>query len=429
MPETWAAEVESVPVSTHLILVVTVLFLVSALIWANLATLDEVARAEGRVIPSTQIQIIQNLEGGILAEVLCREGEQIRKGQSLIRLDPTRFASSLGEGELNSFVLAARISRLEAEISGEPFLSPPDFPAEQLSLIEAERQLFRRRAEEMNSAIEILAQQMNQQTQSLAELNAETGKLERSARLAEQELKLTEPLVQTGAVSQVELLRLQGAVNESLGRLEVSRLAIPKVEAAVAEADRKIRERREQFLREVQTDLNDARSQFSRLEISNFALADRVKRTDVKSPVDGTVKQILVNTIGAVIQPGMDMIEIVPANDTLLIEAKVRPADIAFLRPGQPAMVKLTAYDFAIYGGLDSALELISADTITDDRGEHFFRIQVRTNENHLGPASNPLPIIPGMTATVDIMTGHKTVMDYLLKPLKRASANAMTER
>ena len=281
----------------------------------------------------------------------------------------------------------------------------------------------------MGSAIDILNQQLTQQRQGLAELRAETAKLEVSARLAQEEFRITEPLVETGAVSQVELLRLEGAVNESSGRLEVSRLAIPKAEALIAEAERKIIERGEQFRREAQVELNEACTQRSRLAISGVALEDRVNRTDVQSPVDGTVKQILVNTVGAVIQPGMDLLEIVPANDTLLIEAKVRPADIAFLRPGQQATVKLTAYDFSIYGGLDSELELISADTITDERGEHFFKIQVRTQRNYLGTEENPLPIIPGMIATVDIMTGQKTVLDYILKPLKRAQANALSER
>jgi len=197
----------------------------------------------------------------------------------------------------------------------------------------------------------------------------------------------------------------------------------------VAEADQKIRERKQQFISAAQAELNDTKTELGRLNISNVALEDRVNRTTVKSPVDGTVNRILVNTIGAVIQPGMDLLEIVPTNDTLLIEAKIRPSDIAFIYPGQKATVKLTAYDFSIYGGLDSVLELISADTIIDERGEHFFQIRVRTRKNHLGTEENPLPIIPGMVATVDIMTGQKSVMDYLLKPLKRAQATALSER
>ena len=427
MPDTYAAEVESLPISLHSVIWITLAFLIIALIWANFATLDEVAHAEGRVIPSSQVQVIQNLEGGIISEVLVKTGERVNKGQTLIRMDDTRFASSYNEGKLTTQALQARLLRLEAEIRGEQFVPPIDFPDS--DLIENERLLYESRQQELNSATDILNQQLTQHTQALAELNAEEQKLQRNADLAEQELTLTEPLVETGAVSQVELLRVRVAANEARGRLEVTQLTIPKAESIIAEALEKISEKRKQFASAAQTELNDVKTQLSRLNISNIALEDRVLRTEVQSPVDGTVKQVLVSTIGAVIQPGMDMIEIVPANDTLLIEANVRPSDVAFIHPGQKATVKITAYDFAIYGGLDSVLELISADSIVNETGEHFFRIQVRTNQNHLGTDDNPLPIIPGMIATVDIMTGKKTVMDYLLKPLKRAQATALRER
>lgn len=429
MPDTYAAEVESTPVAAHAILWVTVIFLVVAVIWANLAKLDEVTHANGRVIPSGQIQVVQNLEGGILAEILVKAGDRVTKNQSLIRMDDTRFASSFNEGVLTAQVLQAKLARLQAEISGEPFQSPEGFPPEHAELIEDERQLYRSRQQELSSGIDILRQQLTQHGHALAELRAEEKKLTRNADLAMQELALTEPLVETGAVSKVELLRLQIAVNESLGRLEVTRLTVPKAEAIIAEAREKIQERQQQFTNASRAEMNEIKSQLGRLNIANVALEDRVMRTDVRSPVDGTVKRILVNTTGGVIQPGMDLIEIVPSNDTLLVEAKIRPSDIAFIHPGQQATVKLTAYDFAIYGGLDSVLELISADSISDETGEHFFQIRVRTNKNYLGSDSNPLPIIPGMTATVDIITGEKTVMDYILKPLKRAQASALSER
>jgi adhesin transport system membrane fusion protein len=429
MPDTYAAEVESMPIAIHSILWVSVAFLVVALVWANFATLDEVAHANGRVIPSSQVQVIQNLEGGILAEVMIKPGDHVTKNQSLIRMDDTRFASSFNEGKVTLQALQAMAARLQAEISDEAFIVPENFPADHLDLIENERHLYQSRQRELSSTLDILSQQLNQHTQALAELNAEEQKLGRNAGFAQQELALTEPLVETGAVSRVELLRLQVGVNESLGRLEVIQLTIPKAEAVIAEAREKIEERKQQFISASQTELNEVKTQLSRLSITNLALEDRVNRTDVRSPVDGTVKQVLVNTVGSVIQPGMDLIEIVPSNDTLLVEAKIRPSDVAFIRPGQKATVKLTAYDFSIYGGLNSVLERISADSITDETGEHFFRIRVRTNKNHLGPDSNPLPIIPGMIATVDIITGEKTVMDYLLKPLKRAQAAALSER
>lgn len=429
MPDTYAAEVESLPISTHAILWLSALFVLVAIIWANFATLTEVAHAEGRVIPSSQVQVVQNFEGGILSQVLVKPGQVVASGQILLIMDDTRFATSFKEGKFNSHSLEVKIARLEAELSGTPFSGIVGYSEQRGDLLQDEIRLYQSRRREMASAIGILSQQLTQHKQALAELIAAEQKLWLNADLAEQELRLTEPLVKSGAVSQVEVLRLQAAVNVSLGQLESTRLAIPAAEAAVSEAEQKIIERQQQFISAAQAELNEAKTELGRMNISNVALEDRVNRTDVRSPVDGTVNQVFVNTVGAVIQPGMDLVEIVPSNDTLLIEARIRPSDIAFIHPGQKATVKLTAYDFSIYGGLDSVLELISADSLTDERGEHFFQIQVRTNKNHLGTSDNPLPIIPGMVATVDIITGQKTVMDYILKPLKRAQATALSER
>ncbi len=429
MPDTLAAEVERLPVLSHAVLWLTLIMILTGITWANMATVDEVAHAEGRVISSSQLQVIQNLEGGILQQVMVREGDRVKEGQTLMLLDDTRFASTLNEGRIATLALSAQISRLEAELENRPFTPPPDFPIEHSDIIDRERQLFFARQLEKNSAIDILNQRLMQQTQSLAELQAEEQKLKRNTDLAQRELEMTSPLVATGAVSEVELLRIQAAVNESEGQLEVTRTTIPRAQAIISEAEDTIVERRQQFVREAQTELNQAKTALARMAISNVALEDRVERTDVRSPVDGTVKQVLVNTVGAVVQPGMDLVEIVPLNDTLLVEAKVRPADVAFIHPGQIATVKLTAYDFSIYGGLDAVLELISADTITDDTGEHYFQIHVRTNKNYLGNETNPMPIIPGMIATVDIITGEKTIMDYILKPLKRAQEAALSER
>ncbi|MBV1879711.1 MAG: HlyD family type I secretion periplasmic adaptor subunit [Pseudomonadales bacterium] len=429
MSDTDAVNLEKLPLGSHMILWLTILFFSIFIIWANFAEIDEVAHADGRVIPSSSTQVIQNLEGGILAELLTKEGARVFSGQNLMRLDDTRFASSLNEAQLSHHALTALVTRLEAELQDAIYTPPVNFPAQHMSLFERQKSLFIARKFELKSALDILQQQLKQEQQGLAGLLSEAEKLAQNAKLAQQELSLTKPLVKTGAVSQVELLRLQIAVNESVGRLESTRLAIPGAQSVITEAEEKIQERKQQFYLEAQAELNEAKTQLSLLTISKLALADRVDRTHITSPVDGTVKQILVTTIGAVIQPGMDLIEIVPSNDTLLVEAKIRPADIAFIHPGQTATVKLTAYDFAIYGGLDSVLELISADTITDERGEYFFQIRVRTNKKYLGSANNPLPIMPGMIATVDIITGKKSVMDYILKPLKRAQATALSER
>lgn len=429
MPDRIVAETEAAPLLTHGIVLLTALFVLIALVWANYASLEEVARAQGRVISSTQIQIIQNLEGGIIAEVMVANGDLVVKGQPLIRIDDTRFASSFNQSQSSIDALQYRAARLTAELSGENLTTPKDLSLGQLNLFKNEVSLYQTRKIQLQSGLDILAQQLKQHIQARQGLLSEYQKFKTNADLARQELDLTAPAVKTGAVSRIELLRLQRAVNEADGLMEETRLKLPSAESVVEEAKKKIDERSQQFLSASQAEFTEVTAELNRLTFSNAALQDRVARTSVRSPVNGIVNQVLVNTIGAVVQPGMDLIEIAPSNDTLLVDAKIRPSDIAFIRPGQAATVKLTAYDYSIYGGLDAVLERISADTIIDESGEHFFKIQVRTGKNYLGSSTDPLPIIPGMTATVDIMTGTKTVMDYLLKPLKRAQANALRER
>ena len=405
------------------------LFVSVALLWANYATLDEVTRATGRVIPSTQIQTIQNLEGGILREIDVNVGDQVKKGAVLLRIDDTRFNSSFNENQASIDALNYRTMRLEAELSERELESPGELSVDQTKLFQEELRLFESRKSELSSAIAILGEQRQQHVQAREELARELQKLAENAALAQQELEITEPLVAKGAVSQVELLRLRMAVNEASGRLETAQIKAPSIESMIQETEEKILEREQQFKSSAQEELTLVRAELSRLTYSKVVLQDRVDRTEVRSPVDGVVNRILVTTEGAVIQPGMDLIEIVPTNDTLLVNAKVRPVDIAFIRPGQKAMVKLTAYDFAVYGGLEARLERIGADTIVDETGEHFFEIRVRTEKKYLGTELAPLPIMTGMVASVDIITGEKTVLDYLLKPVKRATANAMRER
>ena len=226
-----------------------------------------------------------------------------------------------------------------------------------------------------------------------------------------------------------DLLRLERQVNDLQGALEQGKLAVPRAESALREANKRIENAFSTFRTDAQQQLNAAGAEMAGLKEVVTAGEDRVRRTEVRSPVHGTVKTIKINTVGGVTQPGADLVEVVPLEDTLLVEAQVRPADIAFLRPGLPATVKITAYDFSIYGGLKGTVEDISADTITNDRGEAFYRVRVRTDRNYLGSDAKPLRIIPGMTAQVDVLTGRKTVLDYLLKPILKARYNALTER
>lgn len=415
--------------TSHMILACTVLFFSSALTWAALARIDEVTRGEGKVIPTSKIQVIQNLEGGILTEILIKEGQIVEKNQPLLRLDDIRFSSSYRETRSKYLSLSARAARLKAEAEGGTISFPEDVIAEDPALAEGEQALFRSRANELESNRSILNQQESQTQQEITELEARKNKLARSYALLKQELDMSEPLVADGAISDVEILRLKRSVNDIQGDLEASKLAIPRLVAANEEARNKISDLEIKFRTEARSELSTVTAELSTVEETLRGQEDRVSRTLVRSPVRGTVKQLMVTTIGGVIQPGMDLLEIVPLEGGLLVEAHVRPADIAFLYPDQDAQVKLTAYDYSIYGGLPAKLEHISADTITDDSGESFFLIRVRTERSYLGKEPAPLEIIPGMTATVDILTGQKTVLDYLLKPVLRARERALRER
>ena len=413
----------------HLLLFAIAAFFVVFFAWAGWAELEEVTRGEGKVIPSRQVQVVQNLEGGIVAEILVREGAIVERGQVLVRIDDVRAASELRESRQRHLALLGALGRLRAEVGATDVAFAPEVQAEAPDLAQNERALYRARQAALQSELDVLKSQAQQREQEQSELATRLGQLERSHGLALEELKITEPLAASRVVSKVQLLRLQREVSDLAGELEATRLAVPRVEAALREAKRRIEERELGFRADAQRELNAVQAEAAALHEVITAAADRVSRTEVRAPVRGTIKQLFVNTVGGVIQPGADLIEIVPLEDNLLVEAKVRPADIAFLHPGQPAVVKVTAYDFAIYGGLDGVVEDISADTITDERGDSFYRVRVRTHDNALDKAGEPLPIIPGMTTQVDILTGEKTVLDYLLKPILRAKERALRER
>jgi len=397
--------------------------------WSHFAMIDEVTRAEGKVIPSQQIQVIQNLEGGIVSTIAVKEGDIVEKGQVLVLIDDTRFSSSYREAYVRSMVLKTQIARLLAQVNDQPFIIPENAQDEYPHIVANEQALYESQLRELKSQVRILTQQQEQRSQELKELEAKEEQLDRSYVLVSKELQMTEPLVVEGAVSEVELLRIQRQVNDMLGQLSVTRLAIPRVQNALQEAGERIEELKIRTRGDLLDEITDARTELSRLKEANVALVDRVNRTIVRAPVKGTIKQVYIHTIGGVVQPGRDIIEIVPLDDTLLIEAKVRPSDIAFLHPGQTAVVKFTAYDFSIYGGLPGKLERISADTILDDKGNSFYEILIRTDRNYLESKGEKLHIIPGMTTIVDIITGEKSILAYLMKPILRAKETALRER
>nr|WP_239649108.1 HlyD family type I secretion periplasmic adaptor subunit [Kosakonia radicincitans] len=405
-------------------------FFICMFFWSALADIDEVARGEGRAIPSARLQKIQNLEGGIVAQVYVRDGDIVNAGAPLIRLDDTRFRSNAEETGADRLALRARVERLTAQTNGDTTLTlSADIVKDAPDIAKGEMELFTSINNRVNSAIAGLNEQLVQKKQELLDMQAKAGQYRKSLQLLQQEISLSVPLISKGAISRVEVLRLQRTEVETRGQLDTTTVAIPGAVAAVKEIESKIKETLDNTRSDALTQLNQARTDLSKAEATNKAIEDRVNRTMVVSPVRGIVQQVMVNTIGGVIQPGNDMVEIVPLDDTLLIEAKIRPQDIAFIHPGQEAMVKFSAYDYTIYGGLPAKLVQISPDTVTDKDGNSFYVIRLRTDKNHLGTDDKPLLIIPGMVASVDIITGKRTILQYLLKPLLRARADALHER
>ncbi|WP_122864338.1 HlyD family type I secretion periplasmic adaptor subunit [Pseudomonas viridiflava] len=403
--------------------------LLGALLWAGFAVLEEVTTGEGKAIPSSKVQVIQNLEGGIVSDIFVREGQVVDKGDTLLRLDDTRFMSSRSESEVDRLTLTAQVERLAAEAEGRSLTLPAEVTSSAPQVAADEQALYESRQRRLASEQRTLNEQLRQKTQELAEFRSKQEQFRSSLALVQQELDMSAPLVSSGAVSPVEILRLKRNAVELRGLMNANTLAIPRAEAAISEIKSRVQESELAFRADAARELNEKRNDLARISASRIAIDDRMSRTTVVSPVRGIVKTLKVNTIGGVVQPGSDLLEIVPLEDNLLIEAKVRPQDVAFLHPGQKAMVKFSAYDYTLYGGLPARLELIGADTITDDKDNSFYLIQVRTDSNHLGSDSRPLLIIPGMIATVDIITGEKSVLDYLLKPVLKARAEALRER
>jgi adhesin transport system membrane fusion protein len=410
----------------QLIVRASALVLVVLTLWACLAEVEEVTRGDGRVIPSRQLQVVQSLDGGVVSEILVTEGQLVEAGQLLLKIDETRATSGVRESAAQGFALRARQARLRALAEGAAFKPPASSNPEEALILEEEHLLYETRRSELGTMIAINQQQLQQRQQELSEMRARKSAAERALDLAQQELNKTRPLLASGAVSEVDILRLDREVSRNRGDIEQATAQIARVQASIGEAQRKIQETELTFRNEARKDMADVMGKLNALNEGAVALADKVDKSQVKSPVRGRVQRLLANTVGGVVTPGKDIVEVVPLDDQLILEAKVQPRDIAFIHPGQAATVKFTAYDFSIYGGLEARVENISPDTEVDEKGNAFYLVRVRTTRANF---SEKLPVIPGMTAEVDILTGHKSVMSYLLKPVLKARAYALRER
>lgn len=421
---------EDIPLHQHILLVSMAAFFVIFIVWANVATLDEVTRGQGRVIPSSEIQKMQSLEGGIIEEFLVKEGDEVKAGQLLVRLRDVQASSDLGANQKRILGLQAKITRLQAEAEGK---ITPAFPDEVMKgvpdSVTEELNTFRANQQNLQNQLAVTEQQLTQRKQEISELRGRIGDVRGVIGLARQELETIRPLVERGSAPKLELLQKEREIKERQTELNSLESSIPRIEATIQEAEARIKEVKSSFQAQAQTELAATQIELNSLGETLGALQDRKTRTEMKSPVNGYVKDITVSTVGGVVQPGQDIVEIVPKDDQLLVEAQVRPSDIAFLYPGQKAVVKITAYDFSIYGGLNGEVIDISADSITNDKGESFYRVRVRTFEAALKRKGEVLPIIPGMVASVDILTGKKTVMEYILKPIVKTLRESMGER
>jgi len=414
--------------------------------WAYFAELDRVTRGIGKIIPSSQVQIIQSLDGGILQDLYVKEGMQVTKGQIIARIDDTRFRSDMAQQTQEVNALRANIIRLRTELGNVLVADVEDwqlqvkiekkqlkFPAE---LIKSSPELVARNQDEYNTRLNniknqvaIQGKQIKQREQEIKELTSKISTLKHSFKLVNSELKLTIPLAKKRIVPQVELLKLQRTVNDTKGELSALRLLKPKLKSAFEEAVLKRQEAVYKFRTDARAVLNEFQSKLSRLNEAQVGAQDKVSKALISSPVVGTVKTLHITTLGGVVKPGEVLLEIVPSEDKLLVEAKIIPKDIAFISVGLKAMVKITAYDFTRYGGLEGIVEHISADTTQDEEGNSFYIIRVRTTESSMISKDNKeMPIIPGMMTSVDVMIGKRTVLEYILNPLLRAKELALRE-
>lgn len=408
---------------------VTAFSLLIFIMWAAFAVLDEVTKGDAHVIPSSRVQMIQSLDGGIVEDILVKEGDIVEKDQVLLRIDTTIAETNLKEREARYNYLDGMVTRLMAEINGSSPQFSEKLRKEAPQVVTEQINQFNLRRSQQSAELSVLQSQVSQRSSEVREMQARLQQLNGNLSLKEQELNMRRPLVEQGAMSRVELLRIEGEVTDLRGEINTINTAVPRANSAVVEAQQRISELRAKAKSDAQQELAAAKAEMDALSQTVMAGAQKVEKTQLKSPVRGTVKQMKVNTIGGVIRPGDEIIEIVPLNDTLLIEARISPKDIAFIRPGQTADVRISAYDSSVYGSLDGTVEGISADTIVNDKGESFYRVTIRTKQNSMLHRGKELPIMPGMTANVQIMTGKKTVLDYMLKPVMKARQEALRER
>jgi len=424
-----AAAVHRSPRYLIAVVMIFALFVIAAIVWMNWAKIDVVIRGSGKVSPASQVQNIQSLEGGIISEILVAEGQVVEAGQALIKISDVAFSSSFEENRLLYLELVAKVSRLKAEAFDRAFKPDSEVSAEAPHLIKSEKSLYDSNQQQLKETLSSLEEKISQQKSALLEAQSKRRQLQRSLDLIQKEIVIKKPLKDRGIISEVEFLQLQQREAEFEGEIEAVKFSVPRIESTIEEARFNKQKEKLNFQNNAKKELNEVTAEISRIKETQTALQDRVKRTTLRSPVNGIVQRLYINTIGGVISPGNNILEIVPQEDALLVELNINPADIAYVSVGQFARLKFSAYDFAIHGSLQGIVTFVSADTITNEEGQSFFLVRVKPIKSFLGVKSGELPIKIGMTAEADIITDKKTILSYLTEPVHRGIDKALRER
>ena len=397
--------------------------------WAAFAEIDEIARGSGKVVPNGQNQIVQNLEGGIVQEILVKEGDIVEKDQVLVRISNEKGTSTAMSNEIKSYYLQAQIQRLEAELKRAPFEYTKGENEELNEFLDNENELYITNQKQLESKISILKEQIKQKENDLKDAKQTIEHMKFSVGAISKEVTMTKPMVERGIRSQVDFLKLQREESDAKNKLQSVTLSVDKINSEILELNKKIDETNEINDATIREKLNEAINNLKDVEANKLASSDQVARTVVKSPSNGIVQKLHINTVGGSIKPAQDLLEIVPTDSNLIVEVKILPKDIAFIYQGQKAIVKFSAFDFSIFGGLDGHVINISPDTIVEKDEKTFYIVRIETEKNYIGEEKNQKYIIPGMIADVDILTGKKTVLDYILKPILKTKTYTFTER
>ncbi|WFU04862.1 HlyD family type I secretion periplasmic adaptor subunit (plasmid) [Rhizobium sp. CB3171] len=421
------------PLFARLILGICALMIAAFIAWAALADIDEIARGEGKVIPVSKTQIVQSSEPGIVQQINVNLGQIVHKGDLLVQLDNTTTQSTLGESVAKARALGAKVERLALEEAGTydaQFVCPADILATAKDVCDNEEKLFEADRAAYQNKLNVLDQRLKQHQNELDEAHANIDRLTQNIVGAQKQYDLLKPLGEKKLVAETEILKVQRDLVDLQGQLKVYVESLDRLQAAVKEANLQVNDLGLQLRQQALTDKGQALSELSVVDETIRGASDRVKHTDIRSPVDGIVNTLEVNTIGAYVDAGKVIAGVVPTADNLLIEAKISPRDVAFVRLGQPAVIKISAYDFSIFGALDGAVVNVSADSLVDkDKNETYYLVRIKTDKSELERDGKRYPIIPGMVASAEIMTGRKAILAYLMKPINKARSEALTER